>query len=73
MAPVIPDLKKIKSFRTEKAFETWLRRNHARETELWLRVYKKDSGVPSMTAKRAMSQAPSAVCHRPTRDEHTDW
>ena len=57
MAPVIPDLKKIKSFRTEKAFETWLRRNHARETELWLRVYKKDSGVPTITATDALDVA----------------
>ncbi len=45
MAPVIPDKKKIKSFRTEAAFERWLAAHHARETELWLRIYKKDSGM----------------------------
>ena len=40
MAPIVPDPEKIKSFRTEAAFESWLRKNHARETELWLRIYK---------------------------------
>src|SRR5581483_2440807 len=33
-APMIPNPEKIKIFRTEAAFEQWLRRNHARETEL---------------------------------------
>ena len=54
MAPVIPDPRKIKSFRTEAAFENWLRRNHARETELWLRIYKKGSGVPTITTAEAL-------------------
>ena len=54
MAPIIPNPAKIKSFRTEAAFETWLRRNHARETEVWLRIYKKDSGVPSITGAQAL-------------------
>ena len=34
MAPVVPDENKIKSFRTEAAFEKWLAANHARETEI---------------------------------------
>jgi uncharacterized protein YdeI (YjbR/CyaY-like superfamily) len=54
MAPIVPNPKKIKSFRTEAAFEKWLRTNHARETEVWLRVYKKDSGVPSITTAQAL-------------------
>ena len=45
MAPIIPNPKKIKCFRSATGFETWLRRNHARETELWLRIYKKGSVV----------------------------
>ena len=57
MAPIIPDPKKIKSFRTEAAFETWLRRRHARETEIWLRIYKKSSGVPSITSAQALDVA----------------
>lgn len=54
MAPIIPNPKKIRSFRTEAAFEKWLAANHARESELWLRIYKKDSGVPSVTYAQAL-------------------
>ena len=54
MAPVTPDPDKIKSFRTEAAFESWLRRNHARETEVWLKIYKKNSGIPSITPAQAL-------------------
>jgi uncharacterized protein YdeI (YjbR/CyaY-like superfamily) len=57
MAPVVPNPRKIKSFRTEAAFETWMRRNHSRETELWLRIYKKDSGVATVTNAQALDVA----------------
>jgi uncharacterized protein YdeI (YjbR/CyaY-like superfamily) len=54
MAAVIPDKNKIKSFPTQAAFERWLRVNHARETEIWLRIYKKGSGVPTVTQPEAL-------------------
>jgi len=54
MPPIVPDPKRIKSFRTEAAFERWLRRNHARETEVWLRIYKKGSGVPTISSAQAL-------------------
>ena len=57
MAPVIPDPKKIRSFRTADAFERWLAKNHAKENELWLRVYKKDSGVRTVTTAEALDVA----------------
>ncbi len=57
MAPIVPDKKKIKSFPTEAAFETWLAANHAQETELWLRIYKKGSGVPTVTHAQALDVA----------------
>lgn len=57
MAPIIPDPKKIKSFRTEAAFERWMRANHAREPELWLRIYKKASGMPTITYAEALDVA----------------
>jgi uncharacterized protein YdeI (YjbR/CyaY-like superfamily) len=57
MAPIVPNPKKIKSFRTEAAFESWLRKNHARETEVWLRVYRKSSGVASITTAQALDVA----------------
>ena len=54
MAPNNPDPEQIKTFRTESTFESWLRRNHARETEVWLRIYKKDSGIPSISPAEAL-------------------
>ena len=57
MAPIIPDLKKIKSFPTEAAFAKWLAANHARETQLWLKVHKKASGLPTVTYAQALDVA----------------
>src|SRR5687767_345681 len=57
MATIVPDKKKIRSFRSEAAFEKWLAKNHARETELWLRLYKKGSGVPTLTPAQAIDVA----------------
>ena len=57
MAPVIPDPRKIKSFRTETAFAAWMKANHARETEIWLKIYKKDSGLPTVTNTQALDVA----------------
>jgi uncharacterized protein YdeI (YjbR/CyaY-like superfamily) len=57
MAPVIPNPRKIKSFRTEADLEVWMAGNHDRETELWLKVHKKDSGLPSVTTAQALDVA----------------
>ena len=54
MAPVVPDPKRIRPFKDEKAFDAWLRANHARETEIWVRIYKKNSGKPSITPAEAI-------------------
>jgi len=57
MAPVVPDPRKIKSFRTEAAFAAWMKANHARETELWLKIHKKGSGLPTVTNAQALDVA----------------
>jgi uncharacterized protein YdeI (YjbR/CyaY-like superfamily) len=57
MAATTPDPKKIRTFRTDAAFERWLSRHHDRESELWLRIYKKGSGVPTVTAPQAIDVA----------------
>jgi uncharacterized protein YdeI (YjbR/CyaY-like superfamily) len=57
MAPVIPDPKKVKSFRSEAAFAAWMKANHARETEIWLKIHKKDSGLPTVTSAQALDVA----------------
>jgi uncharacterized protein YdeI (YjbR/CyaY-like superfamily) len=57
MPAVTPDPKKIRSFRTEQAFEAWLRANHARETEVWIKIHKKGAGLPSITHLQAIDVA----------------
>jgi uncharacterized protein YdeI (YjbR/CyaY-like superfamily) len=57
MAPIIPDPRKIKSFRTEAALAAWMKANHARETELWLKIHKKGSGLPTVTHTQALDVA----------------
>jgi uncharacterized protein YdeI (YjbR/CyaY-like superfamily) len=57
MAPIIPDPRKIKSFRTEAAFETWLAANHGRGTEVWLKIHKKASGLPTVSHAEALDVA----------------
>jgi uncharacterized protein YdeI (YjbR/CyaY-like superfamily) len=48
------DPETIKTFRTAAGFESWLRKNHAREPEIWLRIYKKGSGVATITIEQAL-------------------
>jgi len=40
---------KVKHFKNREAFTAWLAKNHARERELWVGYYKKDSGRASIT------------------------
>ena len=54
MAMVIPDPRTIRSFRTEAAFAAWMKANHARETEIWLKIHKKGSGLPTVTIAQAL-------------------
>src|SRR6185503_1021570 len=57
MAPIVADARKIKSFRTEAALAAWMKANHARETELWLKIHKKGSGLPTVTHAQALDVA----------------
>ena len=57
MAPVVPDPDKIKSFSTDAALARWMRSNHARESELWVRIYRKNSGVRTVTYAEALDVA----------------
>jgi uncharacterized protein YdeI (YjbR/CyaY-like superfamily) len=44
-----PDPFKIMPFSTSSTLGEWLTVNHATETELWVKVFKKNSGVQSIT------------------------
>src|SRR5580765_7503016 len=57
MAPIIPNPGRIRSFKTQAAFEKWLRANHDREPEIWIRIYKKDSGLTTVTHAQALDVA----------------
>lgn len=57
MAPIVPDPRRIRSFRTEAAFERWLSAQHDRAPEIWLRIYKKGSGIPTITTAQAIDVA----------------
>ncbi len=57
MAPIVVDRKKTRSFETEAAFEVWLAEHHASETELWLKIHKKDSGRATVTYAQALDVA----------------
>lgn len=57
MAAMVPNPKNTRGFRTTKAFESWLSANHDRREELWLRIYKRDSGVPTVTYAEALDVA----------------
>ena len=47
---------KPKFFRTPADFRTWLEKNHAKATELWVGFYRKDSGKPSITWPESVDQ-----------------
>jgi uncharacterized protein YdeI (YjbR/CyaY-like superfamily) len=51
------DPKAIRAFKNSAAFETWLSKHHDSEREIFLRLYKKGSGVPSVTNEEAIDVA----------------
>jgi uncharacterized protein YdeI (YjbR/CyaY-like superfamily) len=48
---------KPKFFRTPADLGTWLEKNHATASELWVGFYTKDSGKPSITWPESVDQA----------------
>ncbi|KQW01287.1 YdeI family protein [Rhizobacter sp. Root1221] len=54
MAPVTVDPAKVHEFADEQGFHDWLARHHDREEEVWIKIYKVGSGLPSITPKQAI-------------------
>ncbi len=48
------------SFKTPEAFRRWLAKNQTREEGIWLRFFKKASGVKSVTYAEVLDEA---LCH----------
>jgi uncharacterized protein YdeI (YjbR/CyaY-like superfamily) len=44
-----PEPARIMSFESPKDLGRWLKVNHATESELWVKMFKKGTGVPSVT------------------------
>ena len=55
----VPPKKEIEilPFKTIKAFEKWLSKNHDYAEGIWLKFYKKDSGEKSITHEEAIHEA----------------
>lgn len=57
MPPHIVHEDRVKPFPTEAAFEEWLAANHASAKEVWIKIYKTGSGVPTITPVQAIDVA----------------
>jgi len=47
----------IQAFASDKQFAKWLKVNHDKQTEVYLRIYKKDSGVATVSYAQALDVA----------------
>jgi uncharacterized protein YdeI (YjbR/CyaY-like superfamily) len=54
MAPVVVDPDKVMEFADKDAFYDWLKANHDKADEVWIRIFKKASGTPSIDAVQAI-------------------
>ena len=54
MAPVVVDPAKVREFADKDSFYDWLAQHHASEDEVWIRIFKKGSGLPSIDAAQAI-------------------
>jgi uncharacterized protein YdeI (YjbR/CyaY-like superfamily) len=50
----------IRAFKSPKEWRDWLVRNHARSRGVWVRLFKKASGVASVSRDQALVEA---LCH----------
>ncbi len=57
MSPAPKKEDPILAFATPKLWAAWLKRNHAQPGGLWIRHYKKASGVPSVSYAEALDEA----------------
>ena len=54
MAPVSVPTDKLREFVDFDAFYAWLAKNHDQADEIWIRIFKKASGKPTITAVEAI-------------------
>jgi uncharacterized protein YdeI (YjbR/CyaY-like superfamily) len=54
---MIVDPKSIRAFSSEAAFEAWLSKHHDRKKEVWIKIFKKGTGEPTVTPAQAIEVA----------------
>lgn len=54
MAPVYVDRDKVHEFKDFQSFYDWLGKHHDSEDEVWIKLHKVSSGLPSITPKEAI-------------------
>ena len=59
-AKAVPADRPILEFKTQAEWRTWLKKHHAIHTGIWLRFYKKGSGIPTVYYPEALDEA---LCH----------
>lgn len=52
--PVHVDSSRVHEFRDAASFYKWLGKNHDKEDEVWIRIFKVASGIPSITPVEAI-------------------
>lgn len=57
MATVPVDPRKVHEFADEQAFYDWLAGHHDKADEVWIKIHKVGSGLPSITPKQAIDVA----------------
>jgi uncharacterized protein YdeI (YjbR/CyaY-like superfamily) len=57
MAPVIVDPDKVHEFTSPEGFYRWLSEHHDSEDEVWIKIHKLQSGLPSINPVQAIDAA----------------
>jgi uncharacterized protein YdeI (YjbR/CyaY-like superfamily) len=57
MAPFKVNEDHVREFKDAASFYRWLGKHHDKEEEVWIKIHKKGSGLPSITAKEAVDVA----------------
>ncbi len=57
MSPVIVDPEKVREFCNAQSFYEWLAQHHDTEREVWIKIHKVASGLPTITALQAIDVA----------------
>ena len=57
MAPFVVNQDAVHEFKDSAALERWYKKNHDKAPEMWIKLHKKGSGLPSVTTMEALDLA----------------